>query len=111
MDALVFHESYDGASNGGGGETQLCIDGKVHVTHSTGWYDQTGAEERAFDSSRYGEIRPCDGSCQQRRSTLPSVVEDAVNKALREGFQSVKGWELTDDKKRYPRLAAICPKS
>lgn len=82
MRAHIFYESPDcDASNGGGSRMTVCVDRKVHLTLATGWYDQSGDEETAYESVFHGDLMPCDGSCLPTLN-LPAQAEDLVRKFL-----------------------------
>lgn len=106
MQARIFSHDGDDASNGGGETYKLCVNGKVHLTYLTSWYDQTGCEEDANDSFRYYELEPCNGSCSQQLD-LPPEVEALIQKFLVSGGKD-RG-EFGKTTPRYP--AAMCGQS
>jgi len=98
---VFFYRSDDdeGASNGGGFTRLLCVDRKVHVTHSGSWYDQTGCEYDAFDSENWEVTGPCDGSCTPKGFLTVEAV-DLVNRFLSSDGKDLYEWSKTT--KRYP---------
>lgn len=72
MRAIAFFDESMEASNGGGGTTKVCVDGKVHITLSYSWMDN-------YDSVFYGDLQPCDGTCQKE---LPPEAEELVKRFL-----------------------------
>jgi len=100
MRAHIFYTE-DGldASNGGGNSMKVCVDGKVHLTLSSSWYDQSGDEVAADDSVFYGNLVACDGSCNQS-CELPMEAEDLVRKFLASDGKECGEFERTTP--RYP---------
>ena len=99
MKAHLFKSDYDGASNGGSGSDEVCVDRKVHLTLLDSWYDQSGDPGSACDSVRYQVLGPCDGSCLPTRE-LPPEAEELVLKFLASDGQELGTYERSTA--RYP---------
>ena len=89
MKAIVYRSEGDSASNGGHDTSWVCVDRKVHLTHATLWYDQTGCEQDAYDSEFWGDLAPCDGSCLSEIE-LPVCAEKLVQNFFESGGKDCK---------------------
>lgn len=98
MKAIVIGSESDGASNGGVETDILCADQKVHLLWCTSWYDQTGDEIHAYNSSNCRVIGPCDCSRRFQPFELSSEVSELVNQFLRDGSKG----EIEKETLRYP---------
>ncbi len=101
MTAIVFRSDENSESDGGGTHLWLCVDKKVHLQSSKGWYNQAGAERSAFSCEDGECLDPCDGSCVQNTIQLPSEAEELVQRFLNSG-----GKEKGEIHKKAPLYSA-----
>ena len=80
----ILRDEYEGASNGGGGEKVYCVDGKLHVTNATSWYDQSGDEENSFSHSTWS-FSECDCGKAEISPGIPAAVVEAIDGFIKTG--------------------------
>ena len=97
MTGRIFAQEENFSSNGGVGYKDVCIDGKVHLRISRGWYDQTGDEYNAYDSHSTEVIGVCDGICHQTVE-----LNDQQQKLVEEFLATGQKGKLGGTTKRYP---------
>ena len=80
---------------------ELCVDEKVHLCYIR-WQgpdeDRPAYYERG-DGHEYRSMKPCDGSCRPKEMTLPSEVDQLIEKFLASDGKDVGEFEKFDPPK------------